>query len=75
MTIASAAALNTNIAGHRHKGIDRTYVSAAVNMALHAVTNPHGGRINRRKLFRQLANHIRRQAANFSGPFYGHTVA
>ena len=75
MTVASAAAFNANIAGHCHKGIDRPYVSAAVNMTLHAVANPHGSRVNRGKFFRQLANNIRRQPANLRRPLYGNAVA
>ena len=74
MTVASATALNANIAGHCHKGIDRPYVSAAVDMALHAVANPHGSRVNRGKFFRQLANNIRRQPANLRCPLYGNVI-
>lgn len=74
VTIASATALNANIAGHCDKGIDRPYVSATVNMTLHAVANPHGSRVNRGKFFRQLANNIRRQPANLRRPLYGNAV-
>ena len=75
MAVASATAFNADIAGHCHKSIDRTDVRAAVDMALHTVANPHGGRINGGKFFRQLTNNISGKTTDLSGPLNGHTVA
>lgn len=75
MAITRAAAFDTDVAGHSDKGVDSANVGAAVDMTLHPVTNPDRGRVNRRKLFRQLANDICRQAADFCRPFHGDVIA
>ena len=74
MAVASATAFYADIAGHGDKGINRTHVRAAVHVALHTVTNPDGGRLNRRELLGKLANHIRRQTTNFRCPLYRDVV-